>query len=278
MNVLKRLLSLRHLLTGSTCKIISLLVILVTFFFVLLTVQEVWQPFSLHQLPDIHPSIPAGLPSKNFPDRKWLHRVDSIERVRYADTLYTGIEIDVSFDEEKQVFDVSHTFAISIGLSLDTLIAEITNSRQHFYWIDFKNLTGDNKKAAVKELYRIARKYDIVSNIIVESSNPRELDEFSYRGFYTSYYLPDIDPGHLSEEDMKAHIRNIASHLSNSKVHAISSNHKQYEIIKKYFSGYDILLWNFTDNPLARKLRENKLLKDPQVKVLLIEDTSHEYK
>jgi len=274
MNVLKRLFSLRNRLTGSTGKIIGQLVMIITFSYILFTVQEVWQPVSLLKLPDVRPTLSAGLPGKDFPSRIWLDGVNSLEKAGYADSRYTGMEIDVLFDDERQCFDVRRPSSPSIGLALDTLIAVMKKPHDHFYWLDFKNLTAANKQAALSELCSIARKYNILSNIIVESSNPVELENFSRRGFYTSYYLPDIDPASASAEALKAHIYAISRKLAGCKVNALSANSKQYILIKKYFCNYNMLLWNFTDNPLALKLTQYKLLKDPNVKVLLVDKKS----
>lgn len=253
-------------------KIIALIIAVIIVVYVMITIEMVWQPLSRLTFPDIQPIVSAGLPGKVFPSKIWLHGVNSLEKARYADEKYSGMEIDVMFDDKQQCFDVRRPSASSVGLSLNALIAEINDPRNHFYWLDFKNLTPANKQAALSELCSLARKYNILSNIIVESCNPAELDVFSRRGFYTSYYLPDIDPTSVSTEALKAHIHAISRKLAGCKVNALSANSKQYILIKKYFSGSDMLLWNFTDNPLALKLMQYKLLKDPNVKVMLVDE------
>jgi len=154
---------------------------------------------------------------------------------------------------------------------LDTLIAAMTKPEKHYYWIDFKNLTNENKLAASQELFRIAIKYNILTNIIVESENPRCLDDFSRLGFYTSYYLPNINPYQISAKELETYIKTIAANLTSNPTNAVSAQEIQYELIKKYLYNFDILLWNFTDNPISLKLREHRLLKDQKVKVLLID-------
>ena len=252
-------------------KIIGCLVVLLAIFYVIDTYRKAWEPSGTEKLADIHISIIEGLPGKNFPERKWLHRVNSIERLKYADSRYTGIEIDVVFDEKKHFFDVYHYPDVSRGLSLDTLVSAMTNPEKHYYWIDFKNLTNENKLAASQELFRIAIKYNILTNIIVESENPRCLDDFSRLGFYTSYYLPNINPYQISAKELETYIKTIAANLTSNPTNAVSAQEIQYELIKKYLYNFDILLWNFTDNPISLKLREHRLLKDQKVKVLLID-------
>jgi len=256
----------------SPVKMIGLLVIAFIFAYAMITIGVVCQQLGLLKLPDIRPLFSASLPGTDFPARIWLDDVNSLEKARYADSRYTGMEIDVMFDDKRQSFVVNRPYTPSIGLPLHALIDEIKKPHHHFYWLDFKNLTATNKQAALSELCRITQKYNIHSNIIVESSNPAALTDFSRRGFYTSYYLPDIDPVSASAEVLKAHILVISHNLAGFRVNALSANSKQYILIKKYFGNYDMLLWNFTDNPLALKLTQYKLLKDPKVKVLLVDE------
>jgi len=242
--------------------------------YVFFIIEDVWQPFTLHPLPEIHPDLPGGLPGRVFPDRVFIHRINSLERVRYAADRYTGMEIDVMFDEERLCFDVHHPSSSTIGLTLETLIDKLKNPRKHFFWLDFKNLTNTNQRAAVKELLRIAVTFNITQNIIVESSNAAMLGAFAEKGFYTSYYLPVIDPVFATTKEMEIHVKNIASTLKKSKVHAISANQRQYRWIKKYFTGYDLCFWNFSADPLASALVEYKLMKDKNAKILMVDDKS----
>jgi heptose-I-phosphate ethanolaminephosphotransferase len=229
-------------------------------------------------LPEVALDLPTPQKGKDFPVRVWLHRVDSVERVKFAEERYQGIEIDVVFDSNGRTFDVGHPPAPSIGLSLETLIASLKDPWQHFYWIDFKNLTLENKRQAAFELSRIAQRFSIIARMIVESAKAEHLDEFSRKGFYTSYYLPNINPYALPQDQLKDYVRGIAGRLARSQVNAISSDHLQYELIRRYFPGYDVLLWYPTKNFIAYAIRERKLLADPRVKVLLRQEISPGYR
>jgi FAD/FMN-containing dehydrogenase len=229
-------------------------------------------------LPELALDLPTPPKGKDFPVRVWLHRVDSVERARFAEERYQGIEIDVVFDSNARAFDVRHPPVPSIGLSLETLIASLKDPGQHFYWIDFKNLTPENKRQAASELSRIAQRFSIIARMIVESPQAEHLDEFSRRGFYTSYFLPVINPYALPQDRLKDYVRGIARRLARSQVNAVSSDHLQYELISKYFPGYDILLWYPTRNFIAYAVRERKLLGDPRVKVLLRQEKSPGYR
>ena len=277
MDIRKKTFCLRRFIKrhSGKCFILIVIIIIGTYLFYTVRASQFYQPYLL---PEVHRIAPVPLPGRKYPEKKWLKRMNSLEAARYAQSQYIGMEIDIVFEEGQRFLDVRHPPTASIGLSLDVLIGEIKNPRHHFYWLDFKNLTDANKQTALDELYRIARKYDIVNNIIVESSNASVLTNFSDRGFYTSYCLPRIEANKMTAEELKSHVNNIFNQLDKNPVNYVSANQNQYPLIKKYLIGYDMLLWNSTDNPLAAEIIERKLLKDPHVKIILVEDKSVGYR
>jgi len=252
-------------------KSLCLLIIIIFLVYLILTFKTVW-PFYSHSLPAIHPAGPSVVPGRDFPEKKWLHCVNSLDAARYAQSRYCGMEIDIIYDEVRGVFDIRHPPDKSRDLTLDALIGELKEPHNHYFWLDFKNLTDGNMQASRDALCRIAEKYGITQHIIVESSNTLALTNFSDRGFYTSYYLTDINPDTMNTGEIEAYIYKMINNLNQRKINAISANHNLYPLVKKYFSGYDLLMWSFTDNPLALKMIERKLLKDSQVKIILIEE------
>src|SRR6476661_5110891 len=71
----------------------------------------------------------------------WLQQVDGIERAVLMAPHYKGMEIDVVYNAAADLFDVGHPPVPSQGISLDRLFASIPQVEDHFFWIDFKNLT-----------------------------------------------------------------------------------------------------------------------------------------
>lgn len=45
---------------------------------------------------------------KGVPDKCWLHRINTVEKMLEVSNKYTGIEIDVNFNNSKLFFDVTH--------------------------------------------------------------------------------------------------------------------------------------------------------------------------
>jgi hypothetical protein len=196
------------------------------------------------RLPDL-PEIRSGTRPRHteFPV-VWLHRVDSVERAALMAPMYKGMEIDVVYDAAADYFDVGHPPVPSQGISLEAVFSSVPAVREHYFWIDFKNLTDDSKAAACARLLAIGRKFGIVDRMIVESTNPRALSCFSESGFYTSYYVfPDAKLSSMSQEQLIQYYEEVKTNLMASNVNALSSSYRSLPFIEKYFPDTDILLW-----------------------------------
>lgn len=233
------------------------------------------------RLPDLPPVSGATLRrDAEFPVKVWLHRVDSIERAAEMAREYRGMEIDVVFDSSANYFDVGHPPTPSAGISLERLLAAVPDITDHYFWIDFKNLTEGNAPAACALLLAIARKYGIVQNMIVESVNPEALSGFTASGFYTSYYLfPESDPDTMSTDQVKAYYGEVKGRLASSSVNALSLSHHHLPFAAKYFPDADILTWY---RERHRNLRYYAVLayleRQSRVKVILVRRLSRGYR
>lgn len=196
------------------------------------------------RLPDL-PTVRSGTQQRQtaFPV-VWLQRVDGVERAVLMAHKYKGMEIDVVYDEAADYFDVGHPPVPSQGISLDTMFSSVPRVREHYFWIDFKNLTDANKEAACTRLLSIGRKYGIVNQMIVESSSPRALSCFTESGFYTSYYLfPESKLSTMGPVQLTDYYEEVKTNLMASKVNALSSSYRSLPFIRKYFPDTDILTW-----------------------------------
>jgi heptose-I-phosphate ethanolaminephosphotransferase len=232
-------------------------------------------------LPDL-PRVglgPAGQ-GVEFPVKFWLHRVDSVERAELMAGEYRGLELDVVYDSAGGYFDVGHPPVPSVGLSLEQLIGSIPDPTNHYFWIDFKNLTEANEVPSCALLESIARKYGLMRHMIVESTNPRALSCFGERGFYTSYYLfPDATLESMSPAQVRVYYEEVKANLQASRVNALSSNYRSLPFIRKYFPGMDVLLWYLEP---ARNLRfyatRAYLAHQGRVRVILVNQRSRGYR
>lgn len=174
-----------------------------------------------------------------FYDKSWVHRVNSIEKMKLVANNFTGIEIDVVFNENEGFFDVNHPPVKSIHLPLKTLISNDNNNLK--YWIDFKNLSLSNSEASLNRLEEITNLLKINKNrFIIESRNPEYLKIFSEKGYVTSYYLPS----NLTENKQLLNI--VKTKNKNYKTTFISSDLKQYKTITNNFPNEKILTWLYS--------------------------------
>ncbi|HKT59423.1 MAG TPA: hypothetical protein VJQ46_05200 [Gemmatimonadales bacterium] len=233
------------------------------------------------RLPKLPPlAAPTQPRDPAFPVKVWLHRVDSIERARRMARAYAGMEIDVVFDSAVGYFDVGHPPLPPSGISLDSLLGAVPAVEQHYFWIDFKNLTASNAAAACQVLSGIARRRGLVGHMIVESPNPRALSCFTSAGFYTSYYL-FADDGITAMDDarLRSYYEEVRTNLAESRVNAVSASYESLPFIEAYLPSADALLWYLEQHrTLGYRAVLTYLTHRPHVRVVLERRLSRGYR
>lgn len=210
-----------------------------------------------------------------FKDKVWAHKVNSLKKLHETEGRFKGVELDVVFTSNKKgvFFDVYHPPDSSINLSLTEYLLTVRDVSEFSCWIDFKNLNKDNKLLSLTKLDSITTALKIKkTNIIVESTKPWLLISFKEKGFRTSYYLP-YNLNVLSSSDLKIEIEKINQNIKQHDNTYISSDYKDYAILKKHFPESKKIFW-FTiygsmNRFYARYLLFN-ILSDKHVDVLLI--------
>lgn len=212
-----------------------------------------------------------------FEERVWLHRVNSIERLKAIEESFIGIELDVIYDLEAHMYYVAHDPEPQNYLYLDEFFSAINNIDRHYFWLDFKNLDETNSEESLTCLIQIINKYGIEPNrIIVESKLPEFLKGFSLFGFNTSYYLPSFNPYKASKEEILEHVIFVDEVLKHSYVNFISGNVVYYQFIKYYYPDSNMIVWLF-DTGKTTRFRWRKIFNDDHVKVILKERMSVGY-
>jgi heptose-I-phosphate ethanolaminephosphotransferase len=233
------------------------------------------------QLPDLPPV--HGVPSRRdagFPVKVWLHRVNSVERAVRMAKQFRGMEIDVMYDSAANSFDVGHPPAPSIGLSLDRLLGAVPDVAGHYFWIDFRNLTNTNAPAACTRLVAIARKYNLISHMIVESVHPTALACFTDNGFRTSYYLfPEVSLPAMNTAQRTAYYAEVKAGLAASNVNALSMSYESLPFVDRYFPDADVLTWyRERDRNLRYYVTLAYLKARSRIQVILIRQMSRGYR
>ena len=211
------------------------------------------------------------------PEKLWLPRCNSIEKLCEFHADYPNIEVDIVFRKNGS-FDVTHDADTTFNQTIDEYFA-YANKNKTRIWLDIKNLTTENAAALHARLDSLCRRYDISrQQLIVEGPSSDALSLFTEDQYYTSYYVPYDKPSRLSEEEIQkcmAHLQTIAD---SRKVRALSFPGWWYGTIKKHLqSDIGLLTWKHRTTEFElRALPTNwKMLKDPQLKVILVKAKGH---
>ena len=203
-------------------------------------------------------------------DKVWAHRVNSVEKLESAIHFFEGVELDLVYVADKNVLDVNHPPAESIGLDFKSYLSVIDSDIQPFLWLDIKNLNATNAHLVHDRLIMLleGKEYPL-NKILVETTEPHALAMFSSSGFNTSYYLPS-GLVQMSDEELNRNILSIQEKLEAQPSLGISSDCQDYNIMAKYFPDRSKYLWALLPAFHIETSFLKKPLNDETVKVMLI--------
>ena len=215
----------------------------------------------------------------NYPDKLWLHRCNSIEKWEELESVYDNIEVDLVY-RGHGVFDVTHDADTTFGLHIDSYFKILGEKEEDEHmWLDIKNVTAKNVDKMHDDLDSLREVYDIEKDqLIIESSNWKALDDFTKDNYYTSFYVPFDKPHNLTEEEIDECIDSLQYIVDTKTVRALSFPRWWYTEIKEHLHRpIDLLTWchRTTQWEFFMRPRYNKMLDDPQLKVILIKSKGH---
>ena len=200
----------------------------------------------------------------------WKHRVNCIEDIDSAASLFPGIEIDITFVDSSSSFLCSHGEPCS-GETLESLVTAIREDHLPYIWLDFKN--SDDSSVVAKSITILREKlknFNLLERTIVESRNVKCIDSLAAYGLYSSYWVPhyyDTSPAY-SNEDMKAM---IASAIKNHKPTVLSADYNMFDFLKNNFPESFLHLWVNGSSTDTNMDLVNKLRSYPNTKVVLVD-------
>lgn len=210
----------------------------------------------------------------DYPEKIWLHRCNSMEKLYEQGDDYANVEVDVVFRENRK-FDVTHDADTSFNLTLDPYFAYMDKTGGKI-WLDIKNLKAGNKKAMLAELDRLVETHGMEKEeLIIESPDWEALGLFTENGYYTSCYVPFDKPRELSDKELDACIIELRKIADGGSVRALSFPGWWYPVIKeKLERPIDLLTWKHrtTQFGLLASPRGRRMLKDSRLKVILVKD------
>ncbi len=215
----------------------------------------------------------ALMPAKNqrYAEKVWLHRCNSTEKLQEKGEKYSGFEVDICLRPDGRL-DVTHNVEQSFGLKVDTFFAYLEQRPEKRMWLDVKNLSEENQRAFVTTMDSLSRHHQIApERIVVESWEWQLLRPLTQRGYLTSYYV--------SLEGNDSAIALLQRVADSGAVRALSFPRKWYRKMKSDLNRQDIILLTWCSSQTFRQLRwrplGHRMLRDRQLKVILVKDHGH---
>ncbi|MGL4294007.1 MAG: hypothetical protein ACRCSQ_10575 [Bacteroidales bacterium] len=217
----------------------------------------------------------------SYKNRVWLHRTNTPEKLHEFINEYDGFECDILLREDS-ILDITHDEPVSWNISPDPYFQVLSSGAERHVWFDFKNLNKENVEEVESLFDELVQKYNISKNqLIIEGGDTAALRVMKGAGYYTAYYVPMIKDSRMSANESDSFYKRIDLIANSGAVDALSFYVRQYESIKRYVSnGIDFLTWahHETKEQLSLFPRGRKLLKDQQVRVILVKDKGNHHK
>ena len=212
------------------------------------------------------------------PDKVWLHRCNSLEKLQEKHAEYPNFEVDLVYRKDG-VFDVTHDSLKSINLNFAAYLQNVQNDTSHI-WLDVKNLTQANARAMKLSLDSLLLRYNISKKrLIIESRNWQGLGTFTRDGYFTSCYVDYDKPSRLSKGEIQLAIKQLQKVVTSGNACALSFAGWWYDDIKQAFANQRIALltWEHRKNQfeLFFSARGKRMIEDPQLQVILVKDKGH---
>lgn len=215
------------------------------------------------------------------PERIWLHRCNSLEKLEEKQAAYPNFEVDLVF-REPGIFDVTHDLDKSYGLTIEPFFEHIGETRGRM-WLDIKNLSLANAALMLQAINELCETYGVEKEqLIVESPNEEALLLFRENDFYTSYYVKFPKASRLSSSEVDSCIVLLRGVADRGNVNAISFHYSWYKPISEKLNrpSIDLLTWkNHSSEFELRFLPRNwALLGDEQIKVILVKSKGRHHR
>lgn len=215
------------------------------------------------------------------PERIWLHRCNSLEKLAEKQASYPNFEVDLVFREEG-ILDVTHDVETSYGLTIEPFFEHIGETHGRM-WLDIKNLSLANAPRLLQTFKELCQTYGVEKEqLILESPEEDALLIFREDGFYTSYYVKFPKASRLSAPQVDSCIMLLRQVADRGRVNAISFPYSWYEPIRKklHRPSIDLLTWKNHSSEFELRFfpRNWALLEDEQVKVILVKSKGRHHR
>lgn len=217
------------------------------------------------------PQIPDNI--FTYPESKiWAHRTNEIEVAKGKKGLFVGLEIDLIYSINTNTLYVAHDPPDTLeNKTFDNWLAALSNHSDNHYWLDIKNLDLENAYFVGTKVYELADKYDIVNNIIIESTFKEALKIIKKTNLHVLYWVENIT--WIEDKDTNRWKNRLTQAIKELEPFALSCSFTMYPLLSDSFPNNNIHYWHNTPSNYTSEDVEltKKICRTPNVKVVLVD-------
>lgn len=212
----------------------------------------------------------------HYPKSKtWKHGVYSRSDASKYEDIFEGLEVDVVYSSEKDnVFIGRVEDDADKDKSFDNWLSILKNPSKLKYWIDFKNLSADNCAQALACLDKLASKYGIKNNMMVENQDVDALQHAKESGFHVILWVDNLHYWRKphSHNDSVSICRTIRNKIDKLNPDAISCEFTAYPMLCDSFPEQNIHFWDTPKDFTEENIKHTQMLcREKSVRVVLVD-------
>ncbi len=208
------------------------------------------------------------------PDKVWVHRCNSIAKLHEMQERYRSFEVDICLREDGTM-DVTHEEDTTFRLTVEPYFEYLGKHPQSRMWLDVKNLNEGNSRILHYQLTKLRAIHKVKrEQLIIESTEWKELRQLTTEGYYTSCYVKPLTPRGLSREELARAVSDYGRVARSGCVQALSFDNKWYPIFKDQYkdTSIEFLTWksHTSEYGLMLSPRGRAMLDDHRLRVILV--------
>jgi hypothetical protein len=205
-------------------------------------------------------------------NKLWVHRVDSKERYEILKGKFAGYETDIVWDGWKRQFAVYHPPLEGKPIRLDRFLSAM-DLKNAMLWLDTRETPVADTLNILKALDSLDHRFKIKMNVVIELYDTAVANYLADHEYWVALNIHPEWISAFKEPDwqtLKASMSPKISFISQEDIHV--------PFLKKQFPGKDIVTWSIAFSNYFNRAHLRQLVKDEQVKIVLVNIKSKYYK
>jgi hypothetical protein len=205
-------------------------------------------------------------------NKLWVHRVDSKERYGILKNKFAGYETDIVWDSWKRQFAVYHPPLEGKPIRLDRFLSAM-DLKNAMLWLDTRETPVADTLNILKALDSLDHRFKIKMNVVIELYDTAVANYLADHEYWVALNIHPEWISAFKEPDwqtLKASMSPKISFISQEDIHV--------PFLKKQFPGKDIVTWSIAFSNYFNRAHLRQLVKDEQVKIVLVNIKSKYYK